>query len=162
MRLHRLIDFGHPVVAFPPAASPASTEDYVTLKVGESLAILISVDNGNSVTGAAVTLKQATAVAGTSEKALAFTTYYANTDISANDTLTETTATSNTFTTDTTNAKNLLYVIMIDASDLDTENDFDCVRVDVTGNANCVLSGMYVISRMRYQGRYPSVSAITD
>lgn len=163
MSEHLFIEDNHVVVAFPPAASPASTEDYVSLKGAKYVTVIISVDNGSTVTGADVTLKQATVVAGTDEKALSFDTVYANTDVGASDTLVKTTVTSNTFTTDTTDNKNLLYVICVDASSLDVANNFDCFRVDVTGNANCVASGVYILSNQRYSvGGTPVVSAITD
>lgn len=157
-----LVKDGHVVVAFPPAASPASTEDAVSMKQYDRCAIVLFGDNGTSVTGATVTLKQSTAVALTGEKALSFTTYYANADISSSDTLTATTATSNTFTTTTTANANWLYVIEVKAEDLDVANSFDVLRVDVTGNANCVIGGLYVLYRSRFAGGTPQVSAITD
>lgn len=152
----------HKIVQGLAPITPAnSSPDYVSLKNHSKVAIIIDVDNGATVTGSAITLKQATAVAGTNEKALAFTKYWANTDTGASDTLTETTASSNTFTTGNTNNKNLQYVIEVDANDLDVANNFDCIRAGTANGANMVLGVTYVLGGERY-GRSVAESAITD
>jgi hypothetical protein len=162
MSNHLFVENKFPVMAFPPAASPASTEDYVSMKTAARAIVIIAIDNATSVTGTTVTLKQASAVAGTGEKALAFTTVYVNADTAASDTLVKTAVTSSTFDTATTDNKNLLYVIHVEASSLDQVNGFDCLRVDVTGNANSVVSGLYIMEGLRYPGGLPSASFITD
>ena len=149
------------VVGLPPRTPSSSTPDYVSMKNYTHLTAIITVDNGATVTGSAITLKQATAVAGTGEKALSFANVWANTDIDAGDTLTKTAVTSDTFTTDTTDAKNLQYVIEVDAADLDTANGFDCVRIGTGNAANTVLSVVYVLSGARYADETPP-SAIID
>lgn len=162
--MNRLIDTAKIVFGSPIIGALATTNgdcDYVSLKGYERCSIVIAVDNATTVTGGAVTLKQATAVAGTNEKALAFASYFANTDTGAGDTLTETTATSNTFTTDTTDNKNQLYVIEVNAADLDVANGFDCVRVDVLSMANAVGFVQYILHGARYASQL-SVAAITD
>lgn len=155
------VDYGKWVTGLAPITPSTSTPDYVSLKGHHKLTAVIVVDNGSTVTGSAITLKQATAVDGTDEKALEFDWVYANTDTGASDTLTKTAVTSDTFTTDTTNAKNLLYVIEVDASMLDTDNDFDCVRVGTGDAANTVLAVMYFLHGEKYS---PSIAktAITD
>lgn len=160
--MNNLTENIHSVMAFPPSDSPAGTEDYVSMKGCKKAKVIVQIDNGTTVTALTITLKQATAVAGTSEKALGFDWVYANTDTGASDALTKTAVTSDTFDSGTTDAKNLLYVIEVDASSLDAANDFDCLRVDVTGNANSVAAGLYEMGRQRYAGGTPSVSAITD
>lgn len=159
----RLIDTVKTVLACPPAAltGAAGDGDYVSLKDYFRARITIAVKNATTVTGGAVTLKQAKDVSGGSEAPLAFSKIYANVDTAASDTLVETAVVGNTFTTDTTNSKNLLYVIDISASDLDVNNGFDCVRIDVASMANAVGSVTYDL----YEARYASpidVSAITD
>jgi len=116
------------------------------------------------VTGSTITLKQATAVAGTGEKALAFTRMLANIDTGASQTMVETAVSSNTFTTDTTNSKNLLYIIEVDSDALDVANGFDCIRVDGTGHAATASRGVSVVYHM-YGKRYGGLAganAITD
>lgn len=138
--------------------------DYVSMKGYSRAQIIIVIADGTTVTGTAVTLKQATDVAGTSEKALAFTRMLANTDYAASHAMTETAVTSNTFTTQTTNSKDSVYIIDVQASDLDTANGFDCFRVDCTGHAATAPRGCAVIVNLygkRYSGSTP-VEAIAD
>jgi hypothetical protein len=156
----RLIDENKVVMGCPPAAltGAAGDGDYVSMKYFSKLSIIIAVDNGSTVTGGAVTLKQATAVAGTGETALGFGTVWANIDTGAGDAMTETAVTSDTFTTDTTNNKNLLYVIEVDESDLAA--GFTSVRVDVASMANAVGSVTYVLHGARHDPL--TTSAIVD
>lgn len=149
------------VTGLAPITPSSSTPDFVSMKGYGKLTAIVVVDNGSTVTGSAITLKQATVVAGSDEKELAFSTMWANTDTAAGDALTETTVSSNTFTTDTTNAKNLLYVIEVDVTDLDMDNSFDCVRVGTGDAANTVLSVIYILWDTKYQKATPN-TAITD
>ncbi len=134
-----------PVWGAGPVTPSTTTPDYVSLKNARHVTAVISVLNGSTVTGSAITLKQATAVAGTGEKALAFDTVWANTDCGAADGYAKTSVSSNTFTTGNTNSKALLYVIEIPAESLDTNNSFDCVRVGTGDAANTTLSVMYYV-----------------
>lgn len=134
---------------------------YVSMKNYRRAQIIITIADGTTVTGSTITLKQATAVAGTGEKALAFTRMLANTDYGASKTMTETAVTSNTFTTQTTNSKDSVYIIDIDASDLDVANGFDCFRVDGTGHAATAPRGCTVVYNL-YGARYSGASALVD
>lgn len=163
----RLIDRIKPVMGCAPAAltSTAGDGDYVSMKGYSKLTIIITILNGSTVTGGAITLKQATDVTNSQsdEKALAFSKMYANVDCAAADALTETAVVSNTFTTDSTNSKQLMYVIEVDAADLDQDNGFDCVRVDSASMANAVGCALYLLWGARYAkpaGAMPS--AITN
>lgn len=141
-------------------ASAGGDAAYVSMKGYQRLTIAIDVLNATTVTGGAVTLKQATAVAGTSEKALAFTRMLANIDVAAGaapSNFTETAVVSNTFTTDTTNSKRLRYVLEVDAGDLDMNNGFDCVRVDVASMASAIGLVSYILWGARYSGANPMV-----
>jgi hypothetical protein len=159
-----LTDVAKIVYASPIIGALATTNgdcDYVSLKNFDRCTIVIAVDNATTVTGGAVTLKQATAVAGTGEKALSFSKMWVDLDVAAGDTLTETAVTSDTFTTLTTDNKNALYVIEVKASDLDVSNGFDCLRVDVLLMANAVGFVQYILHGARYASPI-AVSAITD
>lgn len=138
-----------------------STPDYVSMKDASRLTIVIKVRNATTVTGSAITLKQATAVAGTSEKALGFTKMWANLDTAATDTLVETAVTSDTFTTLSTNSKLAMYVIEVDAASLDTTNGFDCVRAGTGDATAATLDVTYYLSGLRYPQATPP-AAITD
>lgn len=134
---------------------------YVSMKNYARCQIIITIADGTTVTGSTITLKQATAIAGTSEKALAFTRMLANTDYAASKTMVETAVTSNTFTTQTTNSKDSVYIIDVDASDLDVANGFDCLRVDGTGHAATASRGCTVVYNL-YGAKYSGASAIAD
>jgi hypothetical protein len=133
---------------------------YVSMKGYRRLQIIISIADGTTVTGSTVTLKQATAIAGTNEKALNFTRMLANVDYAASKTMVETAVTNNPFTTQTVNSKDSLYIIDIDADDLDVAGGYDCVRVDGTGHAATASRGCVVLYQLygaRYSGMNPAI-----
>lgn len=155
----RLIESFKPVWACEPKSysGTANTIKYASLKLYDRIMILIQTGAWAAGT-AAVTLKQATEVAGTTNKALAFTTMWVNT-AGAPDTFTKTTVTSNTFNLDTAN---LLYIIEVVASDLDVDNAYDCIGVNIaTPGANADFYGVtYLLGNARYpQATLPSALA---
>lgn len=155
-----LVEQAKIVTGLAPLVPSSTTPDRVSMKGYYRLTVIILVTNATTVTGSAITLKQSTTVAGGSEKPLAFTTVYANIDTAADDALTATAVTSNTFTTDTTNSKNLLYVIEVNQDMLDVANGFDCVRVG-TANATAATVGViYILWPAAEAGSPPS--AIID
>lgn len=127
----------------------AGNAAWVSLKSFYRVTAIIQVLNATTVTGGVVTLKQATDITGTGEKALTFTKMQADIDVAASQTLTETVVTSSTFTTDTTNSKRLCYVIEVDASSLDRAHDFDYFRVDVDNMASAVGMVTYLLWNWR-------------
>lgn len=133
------------VHAFGPAVPSSASPRWISLKNVDAIEVVIQVLNATTVTGSAVTLSQATAVAGTSAKTLAFTTYYSNVDPSANANTTKQTASSNTFTTLTTNSATAIYRIPIDPATLDVNNGFDCVRVALANATAATVSAHYNI-----------------
>ena len=159
----RLDEVVTPIVAAAGLLLTSTLGDttYVSMKGYQRCQIIISIADGTTVTGSTITLKQATAIAGTSEKALAFTRMLANTDYGASKTMVETAVTSNTFTTQTTNSKDSLYIIDVDASDLDVANGFDCLRVDGTGHAATASRGVVVLYNL-YGARYSGASPLAD
>lgn len=108
---------------------------------------------------AAVTVEQATAVAGTSNKAVSFAYKWEGTALT-DDNLARVAVTSDTFNLDTANE---FHVIPIFASMLDADNGFDCVRVVVaTPGANADLAAcLYILTQPRYSQADPP-SAIVD
>lgn len=134
---------------------------YVSMKNFRKCQIVISIADGTTVTGSTITLKQAQAIAGTGEKALAFDRMLANVDYAASKTMVETAVTSNTFTTQTTNSKDSLYIIDVDSEDLDMANGFDCFRVDGTGHAATASRGVVVLYNF-YGARYSGASPLVD
>lgn len=144
-----------------PKVPSTTVGDYVSLKGYSRCCIIITGLNTTTVTGSAITVKQAQAVANTGEKALAFDKVFANLDVTATDTLVETAVSSNTFTTDSTNSINFMYVIDILPETLDQANNFDCIRLG-TGNAtNATLTATYILYPAKYAKATP-LSAILD
>lgn len=112
-------------------ATPAAvaTGDYVSLKDHERVTFIIQGASG------VVTVTQATAVAGTGEKAVAFDKFYNVADASASSKLVETAVSNNTFT-----GTGDLQVVEIDKSDLDIKNGFAAVACAfATGTCLAVL-----------------------
>lgn len=149
------------VLGLAPITPSTSTPDMVSLKNYNRASCIIAVDNATVVTGSAITLNQATAVGNTSGKALAFSKMYANLDISASDTLVETTVTSNTFTTLTTNNANAMYVIDVTEDMLDVANGFDCFNVLTANAVNTAISVTYILYPAKY-GKATPPTAIVD
>lgn len=141
----RLVDKLGVVQALAPTTPSGAAPAWISLKNAKALTIVISCKNATTVTGSAIALSQATAVAGTSAKSLAFTQAWRNIDTAAADGLASFAVTGNTFTTDNTNSKNLLYAIEVNPEDLDTANGFDCVRVTCGNATAATIDAMYLI-----------------
>ena len=135
----------------------ASTGDWVSLKNYAKLIFVIQTGAWAAGTSA-ITLEQATAVAGTSNKELAFTDY--SDDETTSGTQAKKAATSNTFTIGTAHK---LYVIEVDAMMLDIAGGFDCVTIKgASPGANADFYGVTCYGMgSRYQGA-AQPSAIID
>lgn len=147
------------IVALSNTTPSTSTPRKVNLKHHDKLTIVISVKNATTVTGSAIALVQSKTLAGT-PKALAFSKAWRNLDVAdAPDALDEFAVSNNTFTTDSTNSKELLYVIEVSASDLDASNDYDVVGV-TTGNATAAtLTVTYILSGAKVS---PQTDVVVD
>lgn len=159
----RLVDSAKVVQALAPIVPSSAAPRWVSLKDYQHVSVVINVRNATTVTGSAIALQQATAVAGTGAKTLALASAWRNLDTATagGDTLAEFTVSSDTFTTDATNSKDLLYVIEFDTAQLDTNGGFDCFRV-TAGNGTAATVGItYILSNPRYASQTPP-TAITD
>jgi len=136
----------------------AMTARYVSLKYYGHLTIMINVGAWAGGT-AAVSMLQATDVSATGAKALGFTSMWH--DSATDGLLVETAVVANTFNLSAASA-NDLYVIEVDATSLDTANDFDCVTLVIgTPGANADLYGvMYVLSQPRYAQATPPCALV--
>lgn len=130
---------------------------YVSMKGWDHLTVILHL--GAVGAASAVTLTQAQDVSATGAKALSFNYQYNNVGLTT-DTFTETAVASNTFN-HSANANNI-YLIEIEARQLDTANNFDCVQVNVAAQAGAatLMSIIYVLSGSRYSET--ALSAITD
>lgn len=138
---------GVPFIAALPNnyTGAALTEDYISMKTFAHVSIIIL--SGAWAAGtAAVTLKQATAVAGTGTKALGFSWMW--TDIASAGTFVKTAVVANTFNLGTANS---MWIINIDDDMLDVDNGFDCMCVDVAspGANNDYYAAIYLPSQAR-------------
>ena len=129
----------------------AQTANHISLKGYDGCLVVINTGAWAGGTSA-VTLQQATVVAGTDDKALGFSYMYTNDGAATTDTLTKTAVTSNTFNLDTANS---MYVIDIKAA------DFDCIELNTAtpGANDDFVSATYIL----YGGRYADgLTALTD
>lgn len=136
------------IVGFPPSA--AGTSDYVSMKNYDHLTAILVLDNATSVTGSAITTKQATNVAAAGAKTLALSTAWRNIDTGAADLLASFAVSSDTFTTVSTDNKNSLYVIEIAAADLDVSGGFDCIQVGNASGVATILAIIYILGGARF------------
>jgi hypothetical protein len=150
MRLGELVQFQW---SNAPASysGAAATAEYFSLKNYDHITFIVQTGAWAGGT-AAVTINQATAVAGTGAKALAFDWVWVDG--------VKTAVTSNTFNLA---AANKLYVIEVDAASLDTNNGFDCLGLAIASpGANADFYGVTaILSGARDMGASPAAS-ITD
>lgn len=139
----------------------ARTGDYYSLKDYQGVVFVIA--QGAWAGGTpAVTLKQATAVAGTGAKALSFTEKYSKVALTGGVNVLAAVA-SDTF--NLTATANRIEMIEVSAADLDRAGGYDCVGIDVASpgaNADliCVLA---ILCGPRYQGDPALIpNALTD
>lgn len=141
------------------ATGAAKSSDWLCLKNYHHVAFIISF--GVSLVGTpAITLDQATDVAGTGSKTLGFSNIWVNATAATNDVLTKTAVTSDTHSK--TAVSNQVFVVEVDADSLDLDNDFNCVQVDIsTPGANDTYVSIVAIAEPRYKdGTLPAI--ITD
>jgi hypothetical protein len=152
---------GKLVEAMPNATDAAGrTGDWVSLKNYALCYVIVDVTQGVATT-IAISINQATAVAGTASKVITNTVpIWSNLDTVASDTFVARTAAVN-YTTDA-GVKNKIVVFQIDPSSLDLANGFDCIAV-VTGasSASNLTHATYMLVGPRYGGATPP-SAIID
>ena len=156
-RIDSLLTQGKPIWACAPANYNASTAaaKYVSMKNYARLTIIINTGAWAAGT-AAVTVNQATAVAGTGAKALSFDYYHH--DETTSGTLVKTTCT-NTFNLDTANK---MYIIEVDAATLDHANGFDCASIAVAspGANDDYYSVTYILHGNRYAAPTPPTALL--
>lgn len=134
-----------PVLALAPDALSGNATQWVNLQFYERLLIVLMLRNGAAaVQAATVTLKQATSVDGTDEKALAFSNVYVNTRVGSKDVMVPTAVVNDTFDTDATADAQLLYVIEVTQAMMDWDTGFKNARLDLSGGLNATVAGLNV------------------
>ena len=145
-------------------AAGANNGDWVSMKNHRHLTVIFYAAAGTAGDDPIFKLQQATAVAGTAAKDLLFDTIYVKSGtLTSVGTFTKVTQTAATTYTDATHAEiQKIYVVELDAEDLDVANGFDCVQLsvaDVGAGGAQIGCGLYILSNPRYA---PPVSAIVD
>ncbi len=142
------------------ATGAAKNGDYISMKNAAHCTVILHF-GVSLVATQAITLTQATEVAGSTTKALGFDLIQVNADVTATDTFVETTVTSDTI--DKSAASEQLFAIEIDADDLDVDNGYDCFRVNLEspGGQATLVSILYICTELRYAAAVP-VSQIID
>lgn len=166
------------VPAFPPGTDINSDADgdWVSLKGFDGCLVVFHKAAGTAGDDPSIALNQATAVAGTSSKALTFNHIYHKigaTALSSIGTFTKVELTTATADLDlvSVNSADLLtdvgetmIVVNVRASDLDVDNGFDCLQLFIEGDdiGNATLAAAYyILYNSRYAGN-PVPSAIAD
>jgi hypothetical protein len=170
MHTNQFADHFNLCEAFLPVnvATAANDGDWVSLKNYSECTILYYQGVGSAAEPATITLEQATAVAGTSAKALAaITTIYqkqAATNLQSTGTWTKVTqaaAATYALGSGANGDKAAIVLITIHAEDLDGDNGFDCLRARVAdvGTGPSIGAMLYILAGPRYTAL---ASAIVD
>lgn len=172
----RLLESIQIVTAFPPSdINTDATGDWVSLKNYDGCLVVFHKAAGTAGDDPSLLMQQATDVAGTSAKALNFTTLYAKvgaTALSAIGTFTKYTFTATNDldlvsvggTDILADVGETLCVLDIRASDLDVAGGFDCIQLSIEGDdiGNSTYADAFYLL---YGARFPdptSLSAIAD
>ena len=143
----------HPVLAIAPqAGGSAIAGDYISMKKTEHVTIEVIVAQGHA-TPPAITLHQATAVAGTGNKVLAKdVSVYHVADADASDLLVK--QTDGVAFTPGIALKNKIVIFEVPVDALDMDNGFDCLQVRAgASNVLNLISATYWCSGERYHGK---------
>lgn len=163
-----LVEEAQIVMAIVPVDSQtgANNGDWVSLKGYDRCTVLVIKAAGTAGDDPVITLKQATAVAGTSSKDLTFTRIDAKvgTQTTTGPFTTVTQAAAATYTDAVSAEAQAIFAIEFKSEDLDVNNGFDCVQLSIpdTGSAGAqLITAIYILRGARY-GAVPLPSAIID
>jgi len=148
------------VEAITPQAGAAIAGDYVSLKNAGMAYVVVQVAQG-AADVMAISIEQATVVAGTDSKVITNAVpIWSNLDCAASDTLVARTAAVN-YSLDA-GQKHKMVVFKVDPASLDVAGGFDCICVKTAAsNAANITSAMYVLTDQKYAQATPP-SAIVD
>lgn len=150
----------------PVSMATAPTEDWVSMKDYGRMAIVFFKAAGTAGDDPTLTLEQATAVAGTSAKALNFTRIDVKqgADLFAvGEFTTIIQAAANTYTDDTSAEEQAIWVLDVKAEDLDVVGGFDCIRASISDiGTNAQLGCLLYLGHEPRYAKDPLPSMITD
>lgn len=148
-------------------AVAGASSDWVSLKLYDHCTFVFFGAVGAAGEPPTLTLQQAQDVAGTGAKALNFTRInvkQAAVNLQGTGQFTKVTqAAANTYTSAANGDKAKLWILEIEAQDLDKINGFDCVRVTIAdvGATAQLAAALFLLSGSRYAQQFPP-SAIVD
>lgn len=149
--MQELIKNVHVVQGLQPVAVSSVTPDYISMKNYGHLTIILHIAISSGVDTGAFAILQATAVAGTSAKAIAnIDTVWKNLDCATEQFTKDTSSCVNGAITVGGVTKNILYVFEVDKRDLDVENGFDCVGCTLADITNGTASILYILSEPKW------------
>jgi len=133
MRLSDNVKLSQPDLVLAAATTFTTDTNVVDLSNYRRARVILTLNQAGAGT-ATVTLKQSAAADGSDEKALAFAGYLKNETGVTTDVLTAVVATALTTAGPTTGQNT--YIFEVKADDLDADNSFRYLRMDVTGISN--------------------------
>lgn len=143
----------------------ARTGDIISMKNHGRCAIVFFKAAGSASEDPVITVEQCVNVAGSSNKAVTFTSIWVKQGtLTSVGTWTETTqAAANTYSNATASENQGIYVIEIKAEDLDVDNGFDCITCSIAdaGSTNQIGAVLYILHEPRY-AKSGGVSAIAN
>lgn len=160
------------VEGFPAVdlATGANSGDWISLKHAKRVAVVFTSGVGTAGDDPTLTIQQATAVAGTSAKALniptasAFSKQAATNLAAVASWSTAATISTNTLTNDTSAEQSALWVVEFTPDELDADNGFDCIRATVADIGTNTQPGylFYLIELKEQRSPANAVSCIAD
>lgn len=161
---HHFLENNTVVNLFGAVAPSSATAVRVSLEHYERATFLIF-QNKSAGNGAAISFNQCTAVDGTGGKTLGFTKAYRSlangTQAAPVNTWASFDVTSDTFTTDATNSVRDSYAVEFKREDLDIDNDFDVIELEIGNAASNVIQAIALLHVAR-NGGFPTPSGITN
>ena len=162
--MQKLIGQAHVVLGTFAQAVTSITSDVISLKNYAGVSIIVGCDVTSGTDDGALTIEQMTDVANSQSdnKALDLNFQWQNLDTESAEALTKTAVVSDTFNVGGV-TKSTLYVMEIKTEDLDVQNNFDCLRVNIATVTNGIGFILFVLHTPRYRDQVPAdISSITD
>jgi len=148
--MNQLIANAKAVIAQAAGAISSWDPKWVNMAFYRKVVFILNVNVTSGTDSANASVKQATNSSGSGSKAVSISKYYYNNDTASGQDLTEGTATNNQFAVGGA-TKSRLYVVEVDAEDLDVNNNYAYVRLELDddiANANgCLVA---VLTQPRY------------
>lgn len=161
----------HPAILPVDSQTGAASGLVISLKGYEGVLILLQKKAGTAGDDPVFTITQSSAVAATGEKALPLpanrirSKLHATTVPGVFTDVANAAASGGTYTDDSAAEKAGIIACWIQASDLDVDNSFDCVRLAIpdTGSAGAqLISATYILVGPKYGGGDKMISPIAD